>query len=199
MLCALALPSAALADDVTDILYSVGDPAAGEAKYAACAACHGPRGVSTMPSQPSLAGQHPEYLFGQLRAYKGGERVNAIMQGMVANLSEDDMVDLAVYLHRQPVAIAGAGDRELAAVGRDLYRGGVAATGAPSCMGCHGPAGRGIPPVYPRLGGQHAEYLVATMLAYRDGSRAHAAMGPIASRLTEEQIRALAEYISGLH
>lgn len=200
LLFACALLPAALADDVTAVLYSAGDPAAGEAKYGqACVACHGPAGVSQVPSQPSLAGQHPEYLLGQMRAYQEGGRLNAVMQGMVAGLTEQEMVDLAVYLHRQAPALAGAADRALAEAGRDIYRGGVAATGAPACLGCHGPAGKGIPPAYPSLGGQHAEYTVTTMLAFRDGTRANPVMNAIAARLTEEQIRALAEYISGLH
>ena len=201
LLVALAAVSAlAFAEDAGESIYTRGDPAAGEALYGkTCLSCHGPAGASKIPAQPILAAQHPAYTFSQLQAYKSGERQNAVMLGMSANLTEQDMTDLAVYLGGQEPVLAGAVDETLVEQGRLLYRGGVPETGAPACLGCHGPAGKGIPPDYPRVGGQYAEYLTTTLLDYQSGARVHDVMNTIASRLSEDQIKALSEYISGLH
>jgi len=188
----------AFAEDLT--IYERGDPEAGMALYGqVCLTCHGPAGASKVPLQPILAAQHPGYTYVQLQNYKSGARANAIMLGMSANLSDQDMADLAVYLHQQPLALAGATDEELVEAGRALYRGGHAESEVPACTGCHGPTGKGIPPLYPLIGGQYAEYLTTTLLAYRSGERVNAVMNEIASRLTEEQIKQLSEYISGLY
>jgi cytochrome c553 len=171
-----------------------------------CAACHAADGNSVAPANPKIAGQIPEYLHKQLADFKGrgGKkplRPSAIMEPMVANLSEADMKGLAAFYAGQQIKPSVAADKELAALGQKLWRGGNAATGVPACAGCHGPSGAGIPAQYPRLSGQFAEYVVAQLKLFRDGGRANdpnGMMRAVAERLTEREIRALAEYAAGL-
>src|SRR4249920_2455069 len=141
-----------------------------------CAACHAADGNSIAPANPKIAGQIAEYLHKQLADFKaqGGKkpaRESAIMMGMVANLSDADMKGLAAFYAGQKLKPAAAADKDLAALGQKLWRGGNAASGVPACAGCHGPAGAGMPAQYPRLGGQYAEYTVAQLKAFRDGNR----------------------------
>ena len=166
-----------------------------------CVACHGADGNSPLAANPNLAGQHAKYLFKQLSDYKAGRRKNAVMSGMVATLSEDDMRNLAAYFSGQKPKLGGAKNRELAAAGQKLYRGGDSATGVPACSACHSPNGAGIPVQYPRLAGQQGEYTTAQLQYFRSGERgndANAMMRTIAARLTDKEIAALSEYISGL-
>jgi cytochrome c553 len=171
-----------------------------------CAACHGPDGNSVAPSNPKLAGQIPEYLHKQLRDFKAQDgkkalRENAIMNGMVANLSEQDMKGLAAYYAGQQQKPAAASDKQLAGVGQKLWRGGDLAHGIPACEGCHGPGGAGIPAQFPRLSGQFADYVAAQLTAFREGKRANdtnGVMRGVAAHLNDGQIRALAEYAAGL-
>lgn len=179
-----------------------GDPQAGKAKAAACASCHGTDGNGGAdPTWPKLAGQIPEYLLEQLRLFKSGARKNPVMNGIAAPLSDQDMKDLAAYyagLERKPSAAA---NKELALAGQKIYRGGIIDTGVPACMSCHGPSGRGIPPRFPRLSGQNAAYAEKQLLDYRAGQRKDNddIMTRIASRMTEAQIDAVAQYLAGLH
>ncbi len=177
-----------------------GDPAAGQAKSQICAACHGLDGNSLMPQNPVLAGQVPGYIAQQLAQFKSGVRKNAIMAGMTQLLSEQDMQDLDAWFSSQtaPPRTVSADDLELAHTGEKLYRGGDSEMSVPACMGCHGPAGFGIPPNYPRLTGQWSTYLEEQLLAFKDGRRASPIMGPIAFRLSAEQIKTLAVYMSAL-
>ncbi len=177
-----------------------GDPAAGQAKSQICAACHGLDGNSLMPQNPVLAGQVPGYIAQQLAQFKSGVRKNAIMAGMTQLLSEQDMQDLDAWFSSQtaPPRTVSADDLELAHTGEKLYRGGNSEMSVPACMGCHGPAGFGIPPNYPRLTGQWSTYLEEQLLAFKDGRRASPIMGPIAFRLSAEQIKTLALYMSAL-
>jgi len=171
-----------------------------------CAACHAADGNSVAAANPKIAGQIPEYLHKQLADFKGqgGKkpvRESAIMTPMVANLSEADMKNLAAFYSGQQIKPAAASDKELAALGQKIWRGGVAATGVPACAGCHGPAGAGIPAQYPRLSGQFAEYVAAQLKLFRDGARANdpnGMMRGVAARMTEREIRAVAEYAAGL-
>jgi cytochrome c553 len=171
-----------------------------------CAACHSPDGNSATPANPKLAGQFQEYLHKQLVNFKpqGGkkaERDNAVMAGMVANLSGDDMRNVAAYFGAQKLRPATASDKDLAAHGQKLWRGGNAASGVPACAGCHGPDGAGIPAQFPRLAGQFAEYTEAQLKLFRAGGRANDANGMmrgVAARLTDQEIKALAEYSAGL-
>ncbi len=176
-----------------------GDAKAGEDLYVTkCVVCHGIGGQSVIPTQPILSGQHAEYLQLQLKAYRDGERVNAIMSGMANDLSDDDIANIATYLSAQPPAIVGAGDIELAQSAEKLYRGGDIKRGIAACGACHGPAGEGVVPIYPRLSGQHATYTEATLREFANGKRTGDVMSSIAAKLTDEEIKALAEYISGL-
>jgi cytochrome c553 len=171
-----------------------------------CAACHAADGNSPTPANPRIAGQIPEYLYKQLmdfkpRGAKKAERENAVMAGMVASLSEADMRDLAAYYAGQKLKPAAAADKELAALGQKLYRGGNVASGMPACAGCHGPTGAGMPSQYPRIAGQFADYLEAQLKAFRAGARANdpnSMMRGVAVRMNDREIRAVAEYAAGL-
>ena len=171
-----------------------------------CAACHAADGNSTAPANPKIAGQFPEYLNKQLRDFKaqGGKkpaRPSDIMAGMVANLSDDDMKNLAAYYGGQKLRPAAAADKNLVAQGQKLWRGGNSSSGVPACQGCHGPAGAGIPAQYPRLAGQYADYIAAQLKAFQDGARANdpnGMMRAVAARMSEREIRAVAEYAAGL-
>jgi cytochrome c553 len=179
-----------------------GDPAKAQSiADQICAACHGADGNSPLPMNPSLAGQHPEYLFKQLKEFKSGNRNNAVMMGMVAGLSAEDMRNLSAYYAAQKLSEAAAKDKDLVAQGRKLFRGGNLATGVGACAGCHSPNGAGIPTQYPRLASQHPEYVVAQLKAFRAGERANDTnnmMRAVAARLTDKEIAAVAEYLSGL-
>jgi cytochrome c553 len=171
-----------------------------------CAACHGPDGNSVAPANPKIGGQFADYLEKQLRDFmpqkgKKPRRESAVMNGMVANLSDTDVQVLASYYGSQTLKPAAASDKSLAGQGQKLWRGGDAAQGVPACAGCHGPSGAGIPGQYPRLGGQYAEYVAAQLQAFRSGARGNdpnGMMRGVAAHLTDAQIRALAEYAAGL-
>ncbi len=171
-----------------------------------CASCHGTDGNSSAPVNPKIAGQGIDYLHKQLRDFKAVDgkkplRESPIMNGMVANLSEGDMKGLAAYYAGQALKPAAAADKDLAALGQKLWRGGDLGNGVPACAGCHGPAGAGVPAQYPRLAGQYADYVAAQLTAFREGRRANdpnSMMRGVAARMTDRQIRAVAEYAAGL-
>ena len=172
----------------------------GEASFTAvCAACHGADGNSGTPAYPKLSQQHPEYLVKQLQEYKAGTRKNAIMQGMAAGLSEQDMKNIAYWATSKKTKPGFAKEKDLVALGERIYRGGVADRQIPACAGCHSPNGAGIPAQYPRLSGQHAEYTAAQLTYFRDGVRQNSLqMSQVAAKLNDREIRALADYIAGL-
>ena len=163
-----------------------------------CAACHGPDGNSTIPANPRLAGQHADYVAAQLAAFKAGTRPSPIMQGMAAPLTPEDMLNVGAYFQSQKPAPAFARDKALALRGQQLWRAGNKSQGVPACAGCHGAAGHGIPAQYPRLAGQHPELSLGWLKAYATGDRPHAVMGAVAAKLSENDMRAVAEYIAGL-
>jgi cytochrome c553 len=172
----------------------------GEASFTAvCAACHGADGNSGTPANPKLSQQHPEYLVKQLTEYKSGKRKNAIMQGMAATLSEQDMKNIAFWVTSKKAKPGFAKDKDLVALGEKIYRGGIADRQVPACAGCHSPSGAGIPAQYPRLSGQHAEYTAAQLTYFRDGVRQNSLqMNQVAAKLNDREIRALADYVAGL-
>ena len=192
-----------------------GDVTRGQTKSGTCAACHGADGNAADPQYPKLAGQHELYTARHLALFKNGGRENAIMMGMSAALTAQDMRDVGAYFASQKV-LAGVGDDSMIAegpykgkkyyqVGERIYRGGKA-DGTPSCIACHGPAGSGIPgPTYPAIGGQHASYTAAKLTAFRDGviwgkdKQANAIMKAAAKNLSDEEIQGLATYLQGLH
>jgi cytochrome c553 len=176
------------------------DPAAGEAKYTAvCASCHGADGNSGSPEYPKLAGQHPEYLVKQLTEFKSGKRANAIMSGMAAMLSDDDMKNVAAWLTAQKAKPGFAKDKDTVALGERIYRGGIPDRQIAACAGCHSPNGAGIPSQYPRLSGQHAAYVSAQLSAFRGGVRNNnLQMTQVAAKLNDREIAAVSDYIAGL-
>jgi cytochrome c553 len=176
------------------------DLVAGEAKFtAACAACHGADGNSGTPANPKLAQQHPEYLVKQLMEFKSGVRKNAIMQGLAAGLSDEDMKNISFWLASKKAKQGFAKDKELVALGERIYRGGIQDRQIAACAGCHNPTGAGNPAQYPRLSGQHADYTASQLTAYRDGGRGNSLqMSQVAAKLNDREIRALADYIAGL-
>ena len=163
-----------------------------------CAACHGADGNSVATANPNLAGQHGAYIAQQLAAFKSGARPSPIMQPMAAGLSPEDMLAVGAFYEAQKPVQGLARDKALAERGQRIWRAGVKSTGVPACAGCHGAAGAGIPAQYPRLAGQHAELSFGWLKAYASGARPNAVMGPVASKLSENDMKAVSEYIAGL-
>ena len=176
------------------------DLAKGEATFGAvCAACHAADGNSTTPVNPKLSQQHPEYLVKQLQEFKSGKRANAVMSGMAAALSDDDMRNIAYWLASKPAKAGFAKDKDTVALGERIYRGGIADRQIAACAGCHSPNGAGIPSQYPRLAGQHADYTTAQLTSFRDGIRKNSAqMMGVAAKMNDREIKAVADYIAGL-
>ena len=171
-----------------------------------CAACHGPDGNSPLSVNPSLAGQHAEYIYKQLGNFKSksgkpAERNNPIMAGNVAGLSDEDMRNVATFYSGQTPRPRAARDPELVKQGQLIYRGGIAAKGLAACASCHSPNGAGLPAQFPRVAGQHAEYTAAQLKAFRIGERKNdpnSTMRTVAGKLSDREIAAVSEYIAGL-
>ncbi len=165
-----------------------------------CAACHTNDGSRGSPANPILQGQHPEYLVKQLTEFKSGKRQNAVMSGMVAALSEDDMKNVAAFYAGKQAKPGFAKNKATVELGEKIYRGGIADRSIPACAGCHSPSGAGIPAQYPRLAGQHADYTEAQLVAFRSGARNNSVpMTGVAAKLNDREIKAVADYIAGLH
>lgn len=183
--------------------YADGDAAAGESKVAVCAACHGADGNSELGSNPKLAGQNERYTLKQLMDIKSGNREIALMTGLLDNMNEQDLADIAAFYAAQESTLGGA-DPELVELGQQIYRDGIADLGVAACSACHAPTGAGVAQAgFPRLGGQHAEYIATQMKAFRSGARDNDGdsmpMRAVSERLTDREIEALASYISGLN
>ena len=189
---------------VSGTAMAAGDAEAGKAKSAVCAACHGVEGISQLPVNPNLSGQVPGYIAAQLKAFKSGERKNAIMAAQSAGLSDEDMADLdAFYSKMEPnveVKLTEE-DKILAEAGEKIYRGGYKERDIAPCMGCHGPGGHGISIHYPRVSAQHKGYLEQQLLAFKRGERTghNNIMYDVAFSLSEQQIKELAAYMAGLN
>ena len=164
-----------------------------------CAACHTADGSRGSPANPILQGQHAEYLVKQLTEFKAGKRANPVMSGMAAALSEDDIKNVAAFYASKQAKPGFAKSKDTVALGEKIYRGGIAAKQVPACAGCHSPTGAGIPSQYPRLGGQHADYAEVQLTAFRAGTRANSSqMTTIAARMSDKEIKAVADYVAGL-
>lgn len=164
-----------------------------------CAACHGADGNSMVSANPHLAQQSEQYIAAQLAAYKSGARVNPIMQGMAAGLTPGEMKAVGAYFSKQRLTKpAIAKDKKLALEGQQIWRAGIKKLDIPACAGCHGPAGAGIPAQYPRVAGQWPEYTLDALKQYAAGTRKNVMMQPIAQRLSENQMKALSEYMAGM-
>ena len=186
--------------------FASGDAVAGKLKAAVCSACHGADGNSVNAIWPKLAGQGAPYQMRQVMAIRSQHgRANpeaATMVPMIANLSEADLTDISAFFATQ-VSTVEAADSDLAVAGRRLYQAGDVSRNIPSCMSCHGPGGRGnLLAAFPQLGGQYAAYSAKQLRAYRDESRTTDPAGmmrEIAGRLTDADIEAVSEYLSGLY
>ncbi len=199
---AAATPFFAIASDAKPAAAKVAKPdlAKGEASFAMCASCHGADGNSGSPAYPKLAQQHPEYLVKQLQEFKSDKRNNAIMKGFATALSDEDMKNIAYWVTSKKAKPGSASDKDLVALGERIYRGGIAERQVPACAGCHSPNGAGIPSQYPRLGGQHADYATAQLIAFRDGVRKNSlVMSQVAAKMNDREIKAVADYVAGLH
>lgn len=166
---------------------------------AVCVACHAQDGNSVISLNPKLAGQHPEYLEKQLMEFKSGKRANAVMSGIAAALSDEDMKNLATYFASQKLTLGSAATNGKGSLGEKIYRGGISANNLPACASCHGANGAGLPKQFPRMGGQHADYTLAQLRTFRTGERANAPMMmAIAAKMTDAEMAAVADYIQGL-
>ena len=166
-----------------------------------CIACHAIDGNSVVSVNPRLAGQHAAYISKQLNNFKSGLRENIVMAGMVANLTEEDMINLGNYFSEQDILLLSAQKNGVGSLGENIFRAGIRSKGVAACAGCHGPSGHGIPDKYPRLNAQHSEYTLAQLNAFRLGLRKNdpeAVMRTIAQKLTEQEMQSVADYIQGL-
>jgi len=203
LLLAIALPAGAAQEDAAkpdsakgQTLFSTGDPAH---NIPACIACHGAAGNSTIAQNPTLAGQHVAYLRKELGDFAKGARNNPVMSPIAKALSEADIRNLAAYLAMQKTAPGAAHDKDTLALGKKIFRGGIAEKGVPACAACHSADGHGIPVEFPRLAGQHQEYTIAQLTAFRAGARSNSEqMRTIAGRMSDQEIRAVADYVAGL-
>ncbi len=188
---------------LASVAQAAGNAAAGEKIVTGvCAACHGADGNSVITTNPKLAQQHPEYIAKQLANFKSGERKNAIMSGMAAGLSPEDMANVAAYFGSQKAKVGSAKTNAAGSLGEKIYRGGIASLGVPACASCHGATGAGIPVQFPRLSGQHADYVVTQLKAFYSGERANdnaKVMRMIAAKMSDADMAAVADYIQGLH
>lgn len=184
------------------------DPAKGEALYAngdsgrnipACASCHGAAGNSTITQNPKLAAQHAAYLNKQLSNFTGAERNNPVMTAFAKAMTEDDMKNVAAYLSKQVAKPGAAKNKETIEAGKKIYRAGIAEKNVPACAGCHSPNGAGIPAQFPRIAGQHQDYTVAQLTSFRTGARKNSPqMEVISKRMSDEEMKAVADYVAGL-
>ncbi len=186
---------------ITANAYAAGDPVAGKQKSQTCAACHGVDGNSTNPAWPKLAGQHESYIIKQLEDFKAGHRENAQMSPMAANLSQQDIQDLAAFYSSQRRRPAGT-EPELLDLGEKIYRAGNLEANVPACMACHGPTGLGNPAAkYPLLSGQHSTYLELQLNNFREDIRTNdinEVMRRVVDRMSDEEIKAVSAYLQGL-
>jgi cytochrome c553 len=182
------------------------DPAKGDTIFNAtpansqsCASCHNADGNSAIATNPKLAQQHPEYIYKQLQEFKSGKRKSAIMKPYASALSDEDMRNVAWFVGSKKVKTGFAKEKDLVALGEKIYRGGIADRQIPACASCHSPNGAGLPAQYPRLGGQHADYTTAQLVAFRDGVRLNSLpMTGVAAKLNDREIKAVSDYIAGL-
>jgi cytochrome c553 len=206
-LVAAALAGALLSSAAHAQVSVKGDPAkAQQLVSSVCAACHGADGNSAIPTNPSLAGQHPEYAFKQLTNFKADagknpERPSPVMTAIVANMSREDMANAALYFSGQEAKPRAARNPDLVKLGQTIYRGGILSKGVAACASCHGPNGAGMPAQFPRVAGQHAQYTADQLKAFRAGARTNdpnRMMRLIALKLSDREIDAVAQYVQGL-
>jgi cytochrome c553 len=184
------------------------DPAKGEALYTngdaarnvpACVSCHGAAGNSTIVQNPKLSAQHAGYIYKQLADFKTPARNNPVMTSIAKALTDDEMKNVAAYLESQAAKPGAARNKDIVDAGKKIYRGGIAGKSVPACASCHSASGAGIPSQFARLAGQHQDYTVAQLTAFRSGARSNSPqMTAIAKRLSDDEIKAVADYVAGL-
>ena len=168
-----------------------------------CMACHGIDGNSLNGKiAPKIAAQNARYLTIQLNKFKDGVRKNALMQGIAANLSSEDMDNLGIYFSEQKLQLSAAISNGVGSMGEKIFRAGIKDSGVPACASCHGPAGHGVPNLYPRLNAQHSDYILSQLNHFRvledKPGTVYAPMRAISVKLTEKEMKAVADYIQGL-
>ena len=167
---------------------------------ATCQACHTSDGSRGQPTYPILQGQHPEYIVKQLMDFKAGKRKNPVMSPMAMGLPDSEVPNVAKFYGSKQAKPGFAKNKDTVALGEQIYRGGIAAKQVPACAGCHSPNGAGIPAQYPRLAGQWSEYTEAQLVAFRAGTRSNSPqMTGVAAKLSDAEIKAVADYVAGLH
>jgi cytochrome c553 len=177
-------------------LYTDGDAARG---LPACVSCHGAGGSSTIAVNPKLAGQHPGYLYKQLVNFTTADRNQAVMTTYAKMLTDEEKHNVSAWLSTQAQKPGAAKNKDTVELGKKIYRGGIAEKNVPACASCHGAAGGGIPVQYPRIGGQHQDYTVAQLSLFKAKGRKNSAeMVTIASRMSDEEMKAVADYVAGL-
>ena len=198
----IALITAACSSLIPNLVLAQGDAAAGQAKSALCASCHGADGNSQLDINPKLAGQSASYMVKQLKEFKSGDRPGATMAATVLSLSEQDMEDIAAWYASQEVTLQGA-DPATIELAETIYRAGNKDIAVAACSACHSPTGRGNAQAgFPSLSGQHAAYTLQQLKDFRSGTRANDPSGmmrTVVERLTDKELEALANYVSGLN
>ena len=200
---ALIIALASLTVTVSASVFAAGDATKGKALTATCAACHGIDGNSVNPIWPKLAGQGEEYIIKQLTDFRSGARVDATMTPMAKGIaSDDDIPHIAAYFASQKQK-PGVADEKQVELGRALFKGGKMSSGVTACAACHGVTGEGNTKAkFPRISGQHSKYLVNQLKAFKSEARTNdpgKMMQNIAANMTDKDMNAVAEYISGLH
>ena len=168
-----------------------------------CMACHGMDGNSLNGKiAPKIAAQNARYLTIQLNKFKDGVRKNTLMQGIAAGLSAEDMDNLGIYFSEQKLQLSAATSNGVGSMGEKIFRAGIKDSGVPACASCHGPAGHGVPNLYPRLNAQHSDYILSQLNHFRvledKPGTVYAPMRAISVKLTEQEMKAVADYIQGL-
>lgn len=177
-------------------LYDNGDAARG---LPACVSCHGAAGNSTIAANPKLSAQFEAYTNKQLLDFKTPQRVNPVMTGFAKMLSDDERKNIAAYLATQTPKPGAAKNKDTVLLGKQIYRGGIPATGVAACASCHGANGNGMPAQFPRLSGQHQDYTVSQLQAFKGGARKNSVqMTTLAKRMSDDEMKAVADYIAGL-
>jgi len=180
-----------------------GSAAKGKALSAVCAACHGADGNSVNPDWPKIAGQGEAYLIKQINDFRHDKRAEATMTPMAKGIaSDEDVAHLAAYFSAQKTKLGTASNKDLIAKGEAIYRGGVLSSGVAACSACHGPTGAGNPAAkFPQISGQHSKYTINQLKAFKAGKRVNDSgkmMQNVALKMTDAEMRAVAEYIAGL-
>jgi cytochrome c553 len=192
-----AAPAAAKPDaSKGGALFDAGDAARG---IPACASCHGAAGNSTISTNPKLAGQFDAYTHKQLVDFTTPKRNNPIMTTYAKALTDEEKLNIAAYLATTAQKPGAAKNKDTVELGRKIYRGGIAERGVAACASCHGATGAGVPIQYPRVAGQHQDYTVAQLQAFKAGTRSNSVqMSALSKRMSEEEMKAVADYIAGL-